>query len=112
MQAHYSVDSFSAAQFKTVAKKYAEAAGKVQLTELDFQASAAYKSGAASKESEYTKMAYCHKQLFDAAKDLKKNGTNVAGITAKNAIAAFAASGAFCITIVSHLDSNQANIPN
>lgn len=42
MQAHYSVDSFSAAQFKTVAKKYAEAAGKVQLTELDFQASAAY----------------------------------------------------------------------
>ena len=80
MQAHYSVDSFSAAQFKTVAKKYAEAAGKVQLTELDFQSSAAYKSGA-SKESEYTKMAYCHKQLFDAAKDLKKNGTNVAGIT-------------------------------
>ena len=81
MQAHYSVDSFSAAQFKTVAKKYAEAAGKVQLTELDFQSSAAYKSGAASKESEYTKMAYCHKQLFDAAKDLKKNGTKVAGIT-------------------------------
>lgn len=81
MQAHYSVDSFSAAQFKTVAKKYAKAAGKVQLTELDFQASAAYKSGAASKDSEYTKMAYCHKQLFDAAKDLKKNGTNVAGIT-------------------------------
>ena len=81
MQAHYSVDSFSAAQFKTVAKKYAKAAGKVQLTELDFQASAAYKSGAAAKDSEYTKMAYCHKQLFDAAKDLKKNGTNVAGIT-------------------------------
>ena len=66
---------------RQVAQKYAEAAGKVQLTELDFQASAAYKSGAASKESEYTKMAYCHKQLFDAAKDLKKNGTNVAGIT-------------------------------
>lgn len=81
MQAHYSVDSFSAAQFKKVAQKYAAAAGKVQLTELDFQASAAYKSGVASKESEYTKMAYCHKRLFDAAKDLKKNGTNVAGIT-------------------------------
>ena len=81
MQAHYSVDSFSAAQFKKVAQKYAAAAGKVQLTELDFQASAAYKSGGASKDSEYTKMAYCHKQLFDAAKDLKKNGTNVAGIT-------------------------------
>ena len=81
MQAHYSVDSFSAAQFKKVAQKYAAAAGKVQLTELDFQASAAYKSGAASKDSEYTKMAYCHKQLFEAAKDLKKNGTNVAGIT-------------------------------
>lgn len=81
MQAHYSVDSFSAAQFKTVAQKYAATAGKVQLTELDFQSSSAYKSGAASKESEYTKMAYCHKQLFEAAKDLKKNGTNVAGIT-------------------------------
>ncbi len=81
MQAHYSVDSFSVAQFKTVAQKYAAAAGKVQLTELDFQSSSAYKSGAASKESEYTKIAYCHKQLFEAAKDLKKNGTNVAGIT-------------------------------
>lgn len=81
MQGHYSVDSFSAAQFKAVAEKYAKAAGKVQLTELDFQSSAAYRSGAASKESEYTKMAYCHKQLFEAAKDLKKNGTNISGIT-------------------------------
>ena len=39
MQAHYNVDGFSAAQFKSVAKKYAQAAGKEQLTELDFKAS-------------------------------------------------------------------------
>ena len=30
MQAHYNVDGFSAAQFKSVAKKYAQAAGKLQ----------------------------------------------------------------------------------
>ena len=47
MQAHYNVDGFSAAQFKSVAKKYAAAAGKVQLTELE----------------------------------LKKEGTNVSGLT-------------------------------
>ena len=65
MQAHYNVDGFSAAQFKSVAKKYAQAAGKVQLTELDFKASSTYDGTAATKESEYTKMAYCHKNLYE-----------------------------------------------
>ncbi|MBO6139800.1 MAG: endo-1,4-beta-xylanase [Agathobacter sp.] len=81
MQAHYNVDGFSAAQFKSVAKKYAQAAGKVQLTELDFKASSTYDGTAATKESEYTKMAYCHKNLYEAIKALKKEGTNVSGLT-------------------------------
>ena len=81
MQAHYNVDGFSAAQFKGVAKKYAQAAGKVQLTELDFKASSTYDGTAATKESEYTKMAYCHKNLYEAIKALKKEGANVSGIT-------------------------------
>lgn len=81
MQAHYNVDGFSAAQFKSVAKKYAQAAGKVQLTELDFKASSTYDGTAAAKESEYTKMAYCHKNLYEAIKALKKEGTNVSGLT-------------------------------
>lgn len=81
MQAHYNVDGFSAAQFKSVAKKYATAAGKVQLTELDFKASSTYDGTAAAKESEYTKMAYCHKNLYEAIKALKKEGTNVSGLT-------------------------------
>lgn len=81
MQAHYNVDGFSAAQFKSVAKKYAAAAGKVQLTELDFKASSTYDGTAATKESEYTKMAYCHKNLYEAIKALKKEGTNVSGLT-------------------------------
>ena len=81
MQAHYNVDGFSAAQFKSVAKKYAQAAGKVQLTELDFKASSTYDGTAATRESEYTKMAYCHKNLYEAIKALKKEGTNVSGIT-------------------------------
>lgn len=81
MQAHYNVDGFSAAQFKSVAKKYAQAAGKVQLTELDFKASSTYDGTAATKESEYTKMAYCHKNLYEAIKALKKEGANVSGIT-------------------------------
>ncbi len=81
MQAHYNVDGFSAAQFKSVAKKYAQAAGKVQLTELDFKASSTYDGTAAAKESEYTKMAYCHKNLYEAIKALKAEGTNVSGLT-------------------------------
>ncbi len=81
MQAHYNVDGFSAAQFKSVAKKYAQAAGKVQLTELDFKASSTYDGTADTKESEYTKMAYCHKNLYEAIKALKEEGTNVSGIT-------------------------------
>ena len=81
MQAHYNVDGFSAAQFKSVAKKYAAAAGKVQLTELDFKASSTYDGTAATKESEYTKMAYCHKNLYEAIKALEKEGTNVSGLT-------------------------------
>ena len=81
MQAHYNVDGFSAAQFKSVAKKYAQAAGKVQLTELDFKASSTYDGTAAAKESEYTKMAYCHKNLYEAIKALKAEGANVSGIT-------------------------------
>lgn len=81
MQAHYNVDGFSAAQFKSVAKKYATAAGKVQLTELDFKASSTYDGTAATKESEYTKMAYCHKNLYEAIKALKNEGTNVSGLT-------------------------------
>lgn len=81
MQAHYNVDGFSAAQFKSVAKKYAAAAGKVQLTELDFKASSTYDGTAATKESEYTKMAYCHKNLYEAIKALKKEGANVSGLT-------------------------------
>ena len=81
MQAHYNVDGFSAAQFKSVAKKYATAAGKVQLTELDFKASSTYDGTAATKESEYTKMAYCHKNLYEAIKALKTEGTIVSGLT-------------------------------
>lgn len=81
MQAHYNVDGFSAAQFKSVAKKYAQAAGKVQLTELDFKASSTYDGTAATKKSEYTKMAYCHKNLYEAIKALKEEGANVSGIT-------------------------------
>ena len=59
----------------------AQAAGKVQLTELDFKASSTYDGTAATKESEYTKMAYCHKNLYEAIKALKEEGTNVSGIT-------------------------------
>ena len=81
MQAHYNVDGFSAAQFKSVAKKYAQAAGKVQLTELDFKASSTYDGTAAKRESGYTKKAYCHKNLYEAIKALKEEGANVSGIT-------------------------------
>ena len=81
MQAHYNVDGFSVKQFKAVAEKYAAIVGKVQLTELDFKASNAFDGTDATKNAEYTKMAYCHKQIFDVAKELNQNGTKISGLT-------------------------------
>lgn len=81
MQAHYNVDGFSVKQFKVAAEKYAAIVGKVQLTELDFKASNAFDGTDATKNAEYTKMAYSHKQIFDAAKELNQNGTKISGLT-------------------------------
>ena len=63
MQAHYSVDSFSAAQFKTVAKNMPKQQERFEAQGWFPEASAA-QIRSSIKEASIQKMAYCHKQLF------------------------------------------------
>ena len=58
----FGVDSFSAAQFKTVAKKYANGR-ESSAYRAGFREQAQLTNRTASKMA-YTKMAYCHKQLL------------------------------------------------
>ena len=52
MQAHYSVDGFKVSEFLDAARKYAAIVGNIQLTELDFKASASFDGSDAAKENE------------------------------------------------------------
>lgn len=81
MQAHYDMSSPSVNQFREAVTDYANAVGSVQLTELDMKASNDYDGSDAAKESEYIKMAYRYKALYDVLKDLKDEGCNISGIT-------------------------------
>ncbi len=81
MQGHYKTDSFNAQQFEDSARAYAEVVGKIMITELDFQTHTGYKGTAEEKAAELTKMAYCHKQIFDICKKLKaQKGITCGGI--------------------------------
>ena len=81
MQGHYKTDSFNAQQFEDSARAYAEVVGKIMITELDFQTHTGYKGTAEEKAAELTKMAYCHKQIFDIYKKLNaEKGITCGGI--------------------------------
>ncbi len=82
MQGHYKTDSFNAVQFEESARAYAAVVGKIMLTELDFQSSTGFSGLPADREIEITKMAYCHKEIFDVYKKLSaEKNINVGGIT-------------------------------
>lgn len=82
MQAHYNLESPTAAQLETAVRTYAKIVGKVQLTELDFTASNAYDGTDATLNQEYVKQAYKYKEVYDTLCRLdKEDGIDVSGFT-------------------------------
>ena len=82
MQAHYNLESPTAAQLEKAVRTYAAIVGKVQLTELDFTASSAYDGTAATLAQEYVKQAYKYKEVYDTLRKLdKEDGIDVSGFT-------------------------------
>ncbi len=81
MQGHYSLNQPSDKKFETCARKYLEEVDKVMLTELDVKASAAYDGSDEKVKEEYIKQAEYYKGIYDAAKRIKADGGDFAGIT-------------------------------
>lgn len=82
MQGHYHTSKNpSMSDFKAAAKAYAEVVGKVQITELDFQASSGYDGTSATYNQENAKLAHRYQDLYTAMKELRDEGIQVAGMT-------------------------------
>ncbi len=83
MQGHYqnADNSPTIDQFMDAARAYAAVVDKVQLTELDFQANAAYDGTEATYAEEDLRLAYRYKDFYDAVKLLRAEGINFSGIT-------------------------------
>lgn len=83
MQGHYqnTENSPSIEQFMDAARAYAAVVDKVQLTEMDFQASPYYDGTEKTYGDEDTRLAYRYKDFYDAIKQLRAEGINFSGIT-------------------------------
>ncbi len=80
MQGHYSIGSPDAYKIRDCARQYAQAAGKVMITEFDTR-SKGLDGSDEMLQLEYSKQAdYCM-EIYDVLKELTGEGVNVAGIT-------------------------------
>lgn len=81
MQGHYSMSSPDGDTFAAAARKYAAIVGQVQITELDFKASASFTGAAEQKHEEYSNEGLRYLELYQAMQTLVKEGVNVGGFT-------------------------------
>ena len=81
MQGHYGLNSPDANKLSGYITEYANAAGKVQITELDVSASAGYDGTDATKDEEYKKQALYYMRIYNAVKAARESGHEVTGIT-------------------------------
>ena len=81
MQGHYDLTSPSIEQFESAAHAYADIVGKVQLTELDFKASADYDGTKLTQEEEYNKQGHRYKEIYNSMKKLQAEGVEFDGMT-------------------------------
>lgn len=81
MQGHYGLNSPDANMLGGYILEYANAAGKVQITELDVGASSSYDGTDATKDTEYKKQALYYMRIYNAVKEARQNGHQVTGIT-------------------------------
>lgn len=81
MQGHYGLNSPDASVLGGYFMEYANAAGKVQITEWDVSASTAYDGTDKTKLDEYRKQALYYKRMYDAVKLAIEKGNEVTGLT-------------------------------
>jgi len=81
MQGHYDLNSPTTEQFESAARAYADIVGKVQLTELDFKASADYDGTELTQDEEYNKQGHRYKEIYDSMKKLQAEGVEFDGMT-------------------------------
>ena len=81
MQAHYSTGYPDKSRIETALRKYAEAAGSVQLTEWDYTGSGTYDGTEATRMTEYVRIANRYKECYNIIQSLKKEGVNITGMT-------------------------------
>lgn len=81
MQAHISTSGPSVMAFSDAARAYAEAAGSVQITELDMNSSGNYDGTDETRDAEYEKHATRYKSLYNIILKLREQGVNIDGIT-------------------------------
>ena len=82
MQGHHGIDSPSKQQITECTARYGAIVSKVQVTELDVKTSQGYDGSAAAKATEYTKMGYRYKDIYDAYREADRmDGFDVNGFT-------------------------------
>lgn len=81
MQGHYELQQPTGGQVKTAARRYAEAAGSVSLTELDVKVSSGFDGSEESLEKELRKQYYYFKEIEQGFRELKEEGVAIRTIT-------------------------------
>jgi len=81
MQGHYDMSTPTGGQVKVAARRYAEVAGSVSITELDLKANSSYDGSDEEKEKEYRRQYYKYKEIYQGLKELVEEGVNVRTVT-------------------------------
>ena len=81
MQGHYTVYAPTADQVKESAKEYSETAGMVMITEWDVKSSMLYDGTVEELPKEFERQKKYFTQLYDALRQLRNEGSNIAGFT-------------------------------
>lgn len=81
MQGHYDMTTPTGGQVKIAARRYAEVAGGVSITELDLKASSSYDASYEEKEKEFRRQYYKYKEIYQGLAELVAEGVNVRTIT-------------------------------
>lgn len=81
MQGHYDLTSPTGGQIKVAARRYAEVAGSVSITELDLKASTTFDGTEEGAQKEYRKQYYLYKEMYKGLSELVEEGIDIRTVT-------------------------------
>lgn len=81
MQGHYDMTTPTGGQVKVAARRYAEVAGSVSITELDLKSSDSYDGSYEEKEKEFRRQYYKYKEIYQGMAELADEGVSVKTLT-------------------------------